>query len=170
MPLHDVLERVALGLLEVVAAVQRVEPGVEEELGPVRVADQQAAAGQPVVVLRQHEVHALALQVRERLDHAVRRHDGLVDDHEAFELRGREDFVREGLARVHDEGGGREVEEPLGVGVQGQGVSEGRDGGPGGGDVGHEVVVFGAGEEGLVAMALGVVAAVFFDVVRVRGA
>lgn len=58
----------------------------------------------------------------------------------------------------------------MGVGVEGEGVAEGGHGCPGGGDVGHEVVVGGAGEEGLVAMALGVIAAVLFDVVCVRGA
>lgn len=58
----------------------------------------------------------------------------------------------------------------MGVRVEGQGVAEGGNRGPGGWDVGHEVVVGGAGEEGLVAMALGIVATVLFDVVCVRGA
>ena len=49
-------------------------------------------------------------------------------------------------------------------------MAESGHGGPGRWDVGHEVVVGGAGEEGLVAMTLGIVAAVFLDVVRVRSA
>ena len=170
MPLHDVLERVALGFLEIVAAVQRVEPGVQEELGPLGVADQQAAAREALAVLREDEVDALAFEVREGLDDAVRRHDGLVGDHEGFEFGGLQDYAGEGFAGVHDEGGGGEVEDPVGVWVDGQGVAEGGHGGPGGRHVRHEVVVRGAGEEGLVAMALGVVAAVLFDVVGVRGA
>jgi hypothetical protein len=160
----------ALGFLEVVAAIQRVEPGVQEELCPVCVADQEAAACQAVAVLREHEIDAFAFQVCEGLDHAVRGHDGRVGDHQAFQLRGREDFVGEGFAGVHDQGCGGEVEEPMGVGVLCQRVAEGRHCCPRGRNVGHEVVVVCAGEEGIVAMALGVVAAVLFDVVRVRGA
>lgn len=37
-------------------------------------------------------------------------------------------------------------------------------------DIGHQVVVGGAWEEGLIAMALGIVATVLFDVVGVGGA
>lgn len=169
MPLHDVLERVALGFLEIVAAVQRVEPGVQEELGPVGIADEQASARQTFAVLREHEIDALAFEVREGLDDAVGGHDGLVGDHEGFEFGGLQDYAGEGLAGVHDQGGGREVEDPMGVWVEGQGVAESGHGGPGGWHVGHEIVVCGAGEEGLVAMALGVVTAILFDVVCVRG-
>lgn len=160
----------ALCFLEVVATVQRVVPGVEEELGPVCVANEQAAACKAVVVLREHEVYALAFQVCESLDHTVRRHDGLIGDHEAFEFWGVEDFVRKWLAGVHYQRGGCEVEDPVGVWVESQSVAESGYCGPGLRDVGHEVVVGGAGEEGLIAVALGIVAAVVFDIVCVRGA
>lgn len=160
----------ALRFLEVVATVQRVVPGVEEELGPVCVADEQAAAGEAVVVLREHEVYALAFEVCESLDHTVGRHDGLVGDHEAFEFWGVEDFVRKWLAGVHYQRGGCKVEDPVGVWVEGQSVAESGYGGPGLRNVGHEVVVGGAGKERFIAMTLGVVAAVVFDVVGVRGA
>lgn len=92
MPLHNVLERVALRFLEIVAAVQRVVPGIEEELGPIGVANEQTSASQTLSVLREDEVDALAFQVRERLDHAVGRHDGLVCQHQAFQLGGREEL------------------------------------------------------------------------------
>lgn len=35
MPLHNVFESVVFGFLEVVAAVEWVEPDVQEEVGPV---------------------------------------------------------------------------------------------------------------------------------------
>ena len=41
VPLGQVLEGVALGLLEVVGAVQRVHPGVEEEVGPIAAAEEE---------------------------------------------------------------------------------------------------------------------------------
>lgn len=82
--LHDVFQRMALGLLEVVAAVQRVEPGVEEELGPFSTAQDQASARESLVVLGQDEVNPIAFQMAEGLDHAVRGHNGLVNEHEAL--------------------------------------------------------------------------------------
>lgn len=51
MPLHDVLQRMAFSLLEVVAPVKRVEPGVEEELGPVTLADKERALREALGVL-----------------------------------------------------------------------------------------------------------------------
>lgn len=33
--LHNMLKRMSLCLLEIVASVERIEPGVEEELGPI---------------------------------------------------------------------------------------------------------------------------------------
>ena len=49
-------------------------------------------------------------------------------------------------------------------------MAEGRHCCPRWWDIGHEVVVGSAWEEGLIAVALRIVAAVFLDVVRVRSA
>ena len=94
----------------------------------------------------------------------------MVADHEALQLGCVEDFGRERLVRGHDERGGGEVEEPGRVRVQRHGVAQRGDRGPRRGRVRHEVVVGGVGEEGRVAVAVGVVEPVLFDVVDVRGA
>ena len=84
VPLHNMLERMAFGFLEIVAAVQRIKPSVQEKFGPVGVADEQAPASQTIAILREDEIDALAFEVREGFDDAVRGHDGLVGDHEGF--------------------------------------------------------------------------------------
>lgn len=96
------LQSMALSLLKVVAPIQRVEPRVQEILSPVPTPDDHAAAGKTLLILAEHEVDPLALQVWERLDHAVGGHDGLVDDHEGFETPRLHDVRVEGDGRVHD--------------------------------------------------------------------
>lgn len=54
-----------LSLLEVVAAVQRVKPGVDEELRPVAISDEEAARRKTLSVLRDHEIDVVAFEMRE---------------------------------------------------------------------------------------------------------
>lgn len=58
----------------------------------------------------------------------------------------------------------------MGVWVEGQSVAESGHRSPGLRNVGHQVVIGSTGEEGLVTVALGIVAAVVLDIVCVRGA
>ena len=50
------LQRMALCFLEVVTPVQRVEPDVEEEARPVRVAQQEGVVGEVGRVLGENQV------------------------------------------------------------------------------------------------------------------
>ena len=124
MPLHDVLKGVALRFLEVVATVQRVEPGVQEELGPVvalfctaGVAEQEAAVREVVAILGEDEGGFGGGEVGEGVDDAVGGHDGDVFEHEGFE--GAEDVGLDGEGGVGDEGVRGEGEEPGRVWVKG---------------------------------------------------
>src|SRR4051812_22953083 len=67
-----------LGLLKVVAPVQRIEPRVEEELCPVPVPQQEAGHGHAHVVLRHDKVNVLGADVAKRLDDALGRHHAVV--------------------------------------------------------------------------------------------
>lgn len=138
-----------LGLLEVVAPIQRIKPRVEQELGPVAVAHDEAPRREAVLVLRQREVDLLAAQVREGADDAVGRDDGLVLDHQGVHLlRGHDLLDRQ--RRVHDQRVLVQEPEVLGVRVIVQGVAHRGQFGPGDRRAG-EVVVADGGEEGRVA-------------------
>lgn len=123
-------QRVRLGLLEVVAPVQRVEPGVEEEFGPVPVAEDEAAGRQALLVLGHDKVNVVALEVRKGLDDAVRRDHGQVLDHVLLQVLGAHDVVDDVELGVHDERVLVQVPDVLGVWKLGQGVSRRRHLGP----------------------------------------
>lgn len=57
--LHDMLERVVFGLLEVVTSVDGVEPGVQEELCPLSVSDDKTARRQAVLVLGDDKIYSV---------------------------------------------------------------------------------------------------------------
>lgn len=76
-------------LLEIVRAVQRIKPGVKEEFAPISPSDDETAWGQPISVLREHEIDLVPFQVRERLDNTVRWDNRLILEHLALQtLRG----------------------------------------------------------------------------------
>ena len=128
--LHDMLQSMGFGLLEIVAAIQRVEPRVKEELGPVSGSNDHAAAGQALSVLSQDKVNAAAFEVGKGADDAVRGHDGLVNDHERLQALGLHNVRLKIEGWVHDQSRRGQVKEEGCVRVQGHGVSEGWDGAP----------------------------------------
>lgn len=86
-------QSMCLGSLEVVGSVEWVEPGIQEELCPLAVPQNKASGRHALLVLRQHKVHVVSLEVRERLDDAVRRNDRSVLNHEFLELLGTHDLL-----------------------------------------------------------------------------
>lgn len=122
MPLHDVLERVALSFLEIISPVQRVEPRVQEELGPVialfataGIAQQKAAVCEIVAVLGKDQRGLLSGEVGEGVDDAVGGDNGDVFEHKGLETL--EDVRFDGERGRGDERVRREGEEPWRVWV-----------------------------------------------------
>ena len=72
--------------LEIVTSIERIEPGVDEELGPITVPQDKAAGRKSFLVLCEDKVHIFPLQMRERLDDAVGRDDGVVFNHDVLQL------------------------------------------------------------------------------------
>lgn len=89
--LHDMLQRMRLRLLEVVASVDRIEPRVQEVLGPLSIPNNEAVLRQSIFVLSNNKIYPISFEVSERFDDTVWWYYRLMDDHEFFELRGRED-------------------------------------------------------------------------------
>ena len=143
---------VPLRLLKIVAPVQRIEPDVEKKLAPLALPQHEALLAQALAVLGEHEINFIPGQAREGVDDAVGRHDGLVAQHQRLEPLGRHDVLRKRQRGVHDDGVRGEGPEVGAVRVEGQGVAEGGDQGPGFRG-GADVVVFGGGVVGLVACA-----------------
>lgn len=100
--LNDMLQRVRLGFLEIVAPVDGIEPGVEEVLGPLPIPYDDAGRHQALLVLCDDEVYSVALEISESLDDTVRGHYGLVGDHDVLEAGGLEYVRLEVDVRVHD--------------------------------------------------------------------
>src|SRR4051812_7803426 len=88
--LHDMFQRMRLRLLKVVTPVNWIEPGVQKVLRPLSIPHNDARRRQSFLILRNDKVYPITLQVAKRLDNAVWRHHGLVDDHELFEAGGGE--------------------------------------------------------------------------------
>ena len=128
--LHNVLEGVRLSLLEVVSAVDGVEPDIEEVVGPVAAADEEAGNAEPVAVLRDDEVDARALEVGKCLDDAVGRHDGLVGQHARLEPRRRRYVSTHGHGVVHDQRVAVQRPKPRRARERRHGVSQRRHLGP----------------------------------------
>jgi len=131
VPLNDVFQGVAFGLLEVVRAVEGFEPRVQEEAGPVRVAEDERGVCEVVHVLGEDEVNLWRCEMREGVDYGVGWDDGDVFEHQAREAGGVENVGFEGERRVGNQGFGGEGEDVRAGRVEGEGVAEGRHQGPG---------------------------------------
>lgn len=77
--------------LEVVRAIQWIEPRIQEEFCPISVSDNHARRRQTVFVLRDDQVNLTSLEIRKRLDNTVWRYDGLILEQKTLET-----------TRVHD--------------------------------------------------------------------
>ncbi|KAB8346042.1 hypothetical protein FH972_023094 [Carpinus fangiana] len=130
VPLDEMLEGVALGALEAVAAVQRVEPAVKEEPGPLAALDQHRVLAEALVVLREDKLNAVVVARLERVDDAVRGHHRHVGDHEVLEARLGGDVGVDGEVWAHEERMLVKVKEPCAVREERHGVAEGGDFGP----------------------------------------
>ena len=73
---------VSLGFLKIVAAVEWVEPCVQEELGPFASAEDEAALAETLAILCENEIDLVAFEVGEGPDDAVGGYDGLVPEHD----------------------------------------------------------------------------------------
>ena len=139
-----------LRLLEIIAPIQRIKPRLEKEPRPLPVPDHHTPRRDARLVLRNHQIHILRLQMTKSLDDAVGRHDRHVLLHDLLQPRGRHDVLLDLELRVHHQPA--RVQEPYvaGVGVLSQRVAHGDHGGPGEGR-GLQVVVADLCEEGFVA-------------------
>jgi hypothetical protein len=129
--LHNVLQGMILGLLEVVTPVDGVKPTVQEELCPLSVADDKTTRRQPVLVLRDDEIYSVTLQVAECLDDALWGNDGSVGDHVRLEFGWRKEGSVDGNVHVHDQGSVIEVPHEHGGGVECHGMAHRRHASPG---------------------------------------
>ena len=82
------LQRMTLRLLKIITPINRIEPRVEKVLCPVAIPHDNTRRYQPLFILRDDKVDAVAFEVSERLDYAVRGDDGLVGEHDVLEARG----------------------------------------------------------------------------------
>lgn len=95
---------VSLGLLKVVALVQRIHPSLDEELGPVTVSEDVAVSYEPCIVLADDESCITSLKMAKSLNDAIRGHNWPVLDHQAFQLGRRHDLRFQSPIEVHDIG------------------------------------------------------------------
>jgi hypothetical protein len=124
------LQRMRLRFLEVVATVDGIEPRIQEVLGPLSIAHNEAARCDSILVLRHNHVYAVALEVSKGLDDAVWGDHGLVDNHEFLETRRREEVGLQREGGIHNERGAVEEPDEGGPGVEGHGVPHGGNFGP----------------------------------------
>ena len=136
---HQTYQSMALGLLEIIPPIQRIEPTVQKEAPPLPLPHHETPLTQRLRILRQHQVDLVALQVAERPDHAVWRHDGFVLEHQALEPCWSQEVFLQREGGVHDQGVGGEREEEGAVWVEGHGVPDGGDEGPARGRAGEVV-------------------------------
>lgn len=113
----------SLGLLEIVASVQRIHPRLKQELAPLAVPNHHAAGDQTRAVLADNEIDLIWPQVRKRLDNAIRRHNRVVLDHQALESLPIQQLVLQRLVHVHDVGVLVEVPDEAALGELGQRMS-----------------------------------------------
>lgn len=121
---------VCLGLLKVVAPINRIKPSVQEELAPFSVANDEAPNRQPVLVLRENKVHVLPGKVGKCLDDAVWRDNGMVLLHEVRQLGRLHNVVLNLQLRVHHEGVLVQIPEEVGLGILGESMAHGHHFGP----------------------------------------
>lgn len=100
-----------LSLCEIVIAIQRIEPQIQEKARKVAIPKYKAARVQILAVLRQDQVDILLFHVREGPDDAIRRHDGDIFQHQGSEATLIEEVGLERAGRVHYKRVRAEVEE-----------------------------------------------------------
>jgi hypothetical protein len=128
--LHDVLQSVKLGLLEIVRPVHGVEPDIQKVLGPLAIPDDEATRRQAILILSEDEVYPVPLQIAECLDDAVWRDNGCIGDHKRLEFGGGEEGGVNRDRGIHNQSGLVEVPEEFGAWVEGYGVAHGWDTSP----------------------------------------
>lgn len=74
-------QSMSIRALEVIRAVQWIEPSVQQELRPIALAEEEARRCQSVLVLRQNEVDLLALEMLEGSDDTFWWNDRLTSKH-----------------------------------------------------------------------------------------
>lgn len=136
-----------LRVLEVVKPKQRIVPGVEEIARPLATLHNHAPGRQAVGVLGEDELDLLGRHVAVRLDNGLGGHDGDVAEHQRPQTVRGGDVGLERERGVHDDA--VLVEEPEGgaVGERRDGVAEGGNARPAGGDGADGVVSGGLDEE-----------------------
>ena len=108
--------------LKIIAAIERVEPRVQEELRPFAPPYYKATLTETFSILREDQIDLVAFEVCECSDDAVRRDHGLIPQHQRFEALLVHDVRGEGEFRVHDQAVGRQAEEVGRMGVLGHGM------------------------------------------------
>ena len=108
--------------LKIIAAIERVEPRVQEELRPFAPPYHKAALTETLSILREDQIDLVALKVCERSDDAVGRDHGLIPQHQRFEALFVHDVRGEGDFRVHDQAVWRQAEEVGRMRVLGHGM------------------------------------------------
>lgn len=110
-------QAMSLGTLEVIRAVQRIEPRIKQEFRPIALTEHKTSRAQSMLVLRQNEVDLFALQVLESGNNTVRWNNRLPPKHCLLQLAWLHDVLLNGDAWVHDQGVLVEVPEVFGVWV-----------------------------------------------------
>lgn len=118
-------QSMSIRALEVIRAVQWIEPSVQQELRPIALAKEKARRCQSVLVLRQNEVDLLAPEMLEGSDDTFWRNDRLPSKHCLVQHLWLHDLLLDGDGWVHDQGVFMEEPEVFGVWVELQGVSHG---------------------------------------------
>ena len=73
-----------LRFLEIVTPVQWIKPHIQEEFGPFALPKYETLLAESLAVLREDQINLVALEVREGMDDAVGRDDGLVLEHQGL--------------------------------------------------------------------------------------
>ena len=79
-------QSVRVCLLEIVRPVQRIKPGVEEELAPLASTENEAALCQPDLILGNDEIDLVRFKVGECFDDAIWRYHWVVFEHHTLDL------------------------------------------------------------------------------------
>lgn len=95
---------VSLGLLKVVALVQRIHPRLDKELGPVAVSEDVAVSYEACIVLADDEGRIPSLKMAKSLNDAIRGHNWPILDHQALQLGRGHDLRLQSPIEVHDVG------------------------------------------------------------------
>ena len=115
-------QSVGFCFLKIIAAIERVEPGVQEELCPFAPPYHKAPLTETLPILRKDQIDLVAFKVCERPNDAVRRDHGFIPQHQRFEALLVHDVRGEGDFWVHDQAVRRQAEEVGRMRVLGHGV------------------------------------------------